>query len=549
MARRRDEVIATAARLLAADGIARVSRRDVAKSLGVPTRAVSRIARSRSDLLTQVLQTLPFPPVAQALQKRSQRPSLPAMQTLLTAARDLLGAPAAAWDAREIQAMALARYDAALAAVVQQRLDMRRNAALALVRELRVAGGVDSAIDDEAAALHVMAVGLGLSVIAGASTTWRAPEGWAALTARLLESLASTDPPEVRPGPDAVIWRARTTIPRSPTAFARLLRTIALLNVAVVSSFSAQQRDEVQVVDFILEAPRELDRASLMQALSAVATEVLVARGTADDVQDVATRVLNRAATLVAHPDAAPQAVADLVLADSYEVTPASAGDDSGEHTMRLQWRLDTHVVVHRRGAPFTPTERHRASALLALVAALAEDRDGDDGYGWQCELRDGSQVWIRLSRPDDMDGVAAMHERCSDRSRYHRYFTPMNTWRELHLRRISGGHRGATLVASADSGDIIALGNVFPLGPEDESGAELAVIVDDAFHGQGLGTAMVAHLIDVARRLQFTSLTAYVLSDNRPMIALLESTGLAWQISHDHELGHAVLAMIAPLD
>lgn len=43
------------------------------------------------------------------------------------------------------------------------------------------------------------------------------------------------------------------------------------------------------------------------------------------------------------------------------------------------------------------------------------------------------------------------MHKRCSKRSRYHRYFTPMNSWRDENLRRISGGDRGATLVATND--------------------------------------------------------------------------------------------------
>lgn len=290
-----------------------------------------------------------------------------------------------------------------------------------------------------------------------------------------------------------------------------------------------------------------------MQALESVAVDVLVARGAPDDLDDVATRVLERAAALVADPDAAPQAVADLVLADSWEVMPASEGDDSAEQILRVQWTLDKHLVLRRRGAPFTRTERMRASALLAMVAALAEVQGVEEGYGWQETLKDGSTVWIRLSRPEDVDKVGAMHARCSERSRYHRYFTPMNTWRELNLRRISGGHRGATLVATDERGDVIALGNVFPLGPEGESGAssgaEIAVIVDDAFHGLGLGKLVVGHLIDVARRLEFRTLTAYVLGDNRPMVNLLESTPLHWEISHDHELGTSVLAMIAPLD
>ena len=140
------------------------------------------------------------------------------------------------------------------------------------------------------------------------------------------------------------------------------------------------------------------------------------------------------------------------------------------------------------------------------------------------------------------------MHERCSERSRYHRYFTPMNSWREGNLRRISGGHRGATLVAANDEGEIVALGNVFPEGPIDEGGAEIAVIVDDRWHRHGLGREMLTRLVDVARRVSFDTLTAYVLYDNQGMVAMLSTLPLDWQIERDGDLGASVLCMRAAL-
>jgi hypothetical protein len=59
----------------------------------------------------------------------------------------------------------------------------------------------------------------------------------------------------------------------------------------------------------------------------------------------------------------------------------------------------------------------------------------------------------------------------------------------------------------------------------------------------------MLLRLVDVARRLSFDSLTAYVLVDNRGMVALLESLPLQWEIGHDRELGASVLSMRAPLE
>lgn len=545
----RERILAAAAELLAERGIASIGRREVATATDLPARTVSEIGPTRSDLLRVVVESLPFPPISEALQQQAQQPSVPAMQALLTAAREVLGSPAAAWDTREIQALALARYDPALGAVVQHRLDQRRAALTEVVRQLRGSGAVDDTIDDDAAALHLLAVGLGLSVIAGASTGWNAPSGWTGLSARLLESLAAVELPTAGPAAEVRTWRARVTISTSPTALARLLRILALMQVTVVTVLGAQHANGEQLVDLILHAPLELDRESLAQALDSVGGHVIVARGATDDADDIATRVLQRCAALVADPDAAAQAAADLVLADSWEVTAAAEGADTSADVLRMQWTLERHVVLRRANAPFTRTEHDRASALLALVAALAQSRGVEEGYGWSTQLRDGSRLWIRLARPGDAQAVADMHERCSERSRYHRYFTPMNTWREENLRRISGGHRGATLVATSEDGAIVALGNVFPEGPSDETGAEIAVIVDDRWHRRGLGRQMLVRLVDVARRLSFDSLTAYVLVDNRGMVALLESLPLQWEIGHDRELGASVLSMRAPLE
>ena len=545
----RERILAAAAELLAERGIARIGRREVATATDLPARTVSEIGPTRSDLLRVVVESLPFPPISEALQQQAQQPSVPAMQALLTAAREVLGSPAAAWDTREIQALALARYDPALGAVVQHRLDQRRAALTEVVRQLRGSGAVDDTIDDDAAALHLLAVGLGLSVIAGASTNWNAPSGWTGLSARLLESLAAVELPTAAPAAEVSTWRARVTISTSPTALARLLRILALMQVTVVTVLGAQHASGEQLVDLILHAPLELDRESLAQALGSVGSHVIVARGATDDADDIATRVLQRCAALVADPDAAAQAAADLVLADSWEVTAAAEGADTSADVLRMQWTLERHVVLRRANAPFTRTEHDRASALLALVAALAQSRGVEEGYGWSTQLRDGSRLWIRLARPADAQAVADMHERCSERSRYHRYFTPMNTWREENLRRISGGHRGATLVATSEDGAIVALGNVFPEGPSDETGAEIAVIVDDRWHRRGLGRQMLLRLVDVARRLSFDSLTAYVLVDNRGMVALLESLPLQWEIGHDRQLGASVLSMRASLE
>ncbi|NQW71446.1 MAG: TetR family transcriptional regulator, partial [Actinobacteria bacterium] len=61
----RDRILAAAGELLAARGIARIGRREVAKSADLSVRAVSEVGRSRSALLRAVVESLPFPPISE----------------------------------------------------------------------------------------------------------------------------------------------------------------------------------------------------------------------------------------------------------------------------------------------------------------------------------------------------------------------------------------------------------------------------------------------------------------------------------------------------
>jgi RimJ/RimL family protein N-acetyltransferase len=544
---KRDRVLEAAADVYSQRSVVNAGRRDIARQADLPLRTVSAVGKHRVDLLRVVVEGLPFPPVARHLLDQATEPAEPALQALLRASRDVLGDPAAAWDPLELQAMIAAPYDEEIRAVVAHRLNQRWDAAVEVIRQLR-GSTVDEAVEDDSAALHMIADGLGLAMLSPIAPRWSDGQSWTALVARLLVALAPDEGEEAGDPDSAITWRARVAIGTSPTELARLMHAVSIIRVRVVSLFTAQVSDRQQLVDLILTSPREVDRATVVQGISSVGTDVIVTRGVVDDSADVATRVLHLCARLAQDPEAAPKAAADLVLADSWEVATAAVGEDSSAKILRLQWTTERHVVLHRVKAPFTKTERNRASALLALVSALAEVRGEPDSFGWRENLDDGRAISIRLSRPEDMTGVEEMHDRCSPESRYQRYFTPMNEWREDNLRRISGGHRGATLVVTDVHDRIIALGNVFPVGPQETDTAEFAVIVDDAWHGAGVGMRLTHHLIGVARRMGFTRLVAYVLADNTGMLALLDRTDLAWEPTDATDFGDNVVALAASL-
>ena len=545
---KRERILQAAATLYEEKGIAETSRQQVAHAAGLPTRSVTAFADSRSALLARVVDDLPFPPTSQRIQAQAADGSEPPMQTILTAARDALGAPASVWDVIELQAVTLAPFDDALADVARERVGMRWGAAQAVLKQLRGEGAVDPTIEDDAATLFLLAIGAGIALLDGLTPAHVDVSAWERLTARLLESLAAADPPATDYDGPKVPWRIRVVAPSNPSATARVLRIVALLKADVITLFTHAQSDDTQLVDMIVSMPADTSRDAITQALASVSHRTIAARGLPDDEDDLVTRILDAAAQLIEHPERAPRAAADLVLADSWTVEPATEGADSSADVMRLQWTPDHHVVLRRKDSPFVTVERARASALLRLVDAVATAPAGSGGFGWVEPLTDGTRVTIRLARPEDAEAVAEMHSRCSDQTRYQRYFAPVTDWREDQLRRIAGGHRGATLVAQDAQGSIVGLGNVFPDRPGDTETAEIAVIVEDAWQGRGLGSRLLLHLVELARRQGFAEVTAIVLTVNTGMIRLLERLPLSWTRAQDEDLGPSVVRLTASL-
>jgi GNAT superfamily N-acetyltransferase len=138
----------------------------------------------------------------------------------------------------------------------------------------------------------------------------------------------------------------------------------------------------------------------------------------------------------------------------------------------------------------------------------------------------------IRVLRGDDAGALAAMMTRCSTRTRYLRFHGVVTEIPPAYLRRCLGGEHMALVAetstntgadSSADTGrdistgtDIIGLASIGPVFEEPDV-AEVAVIVEDRWQGQGIGRALVAALVAkagvavVRMELCRTSLLTYV--------------------------------------
>ncbi|WP_027660203.1 bifunctional acetate--CoA ligase family protein/GNAT family N-acetyltransferase [Salinispora fenicalii] len=140
--------------------------------------------------------------------------------------------------------------------------------------------------------------------------------------------------------------------------------------------------------------------------------------------------------------------------------------------------------------------------------------------------LSDGTTVQLRPIRPTDAPGIVAMHSRFSERTRYLRYFSPYPRIPERDLRRfvnVDHHDREAFVVLASDQ--IVAVGRYERLGPA-ATEAEVAFVVEDAYQGRGIGSVLLEHLADAARRVGIPTFVAEVLPANNAMLRVFADFG-----------------------
>jgi AcrR family transcriptional regulator/GNAT superfamily N-acetyltransferase len=538
-------IVEAAAELFMENGYSETKLAMVAERAGVTARKVKQVAGSRAQLFSQVLATTPQSDAASRVAAAAADPAAaPPVSVLIDVASDAFASPERNWSLVELEALTLAHTNDGVAALETARLRSRHANLTKVTQQTRRAGGIDGRIDDDAFVHFALALSAGLAVIDPVSEGRPTQVSWNTLMARIGAAFA---PPGFLLSADHAAtapWRLRIDIPDQPGGLSVLLSTLDTLHVYVVAFYVLDSHDGDRTIDLTLMAPDTVSAETLLASAMTVGRHGYVMKGSPQDGGDLPTRVLDDATELVTNPGSAPLAAATLVEADRFEVADATEGDDDATDVLRLQWTADQHVVLHRDWAPFARAEKTRASALLRLAGSIASVSGEAEALGWIEPLNDGGTIWIRLARPEDSEAVAAMHERCSEQTLYRRYLTAVGEWRDVTLRRLTGGHRGATLVAMSEDGTIVGLGHVFPESPLDSHTAEIAVIVEDAYQRCGIGTRLVRHMLELAERLGFVEVVGTLLAQNKEMLRVLDATRLDWS----RQVQGGVLTLRAPL-
>jgi RimJ/RimL family protein N-acetyltransferase len=150
--------------------------------------------------------------------------------------------------------------------------------------------------------------------------------------------------------------------------------------------------------------------------------------------------------------------------------------------------------------------------------------------------LRSPGGIQIRPIRSDDGERLRASHARLSPETRYRRFLgvKPELTAADIRYLVDIDGSDHVALVATVDD-DIVAVARFVRLA-DDPRAAEFAIVVGDAFQGQGLATVILTRLAACASRRGIERFVATVLSDNRAIYRLMER--LAAGPLHEHRLG-----------
>jgi RimJ/RimL family protein N-acetyltransferase len=155
--------------------------------------------------------------------------------------------------------------------------------------------------------------------------------------------------------------------------------------------------------------------------------------------------------------------------------------------------------------------------------------------------LADGRQVVVRTLGSGDATALETALERASRDDLRRRFLgTPPPVDVLVDRLRTADGVHDYAVGAFDDAGRLVAVAQFDRL--DDAPSAELGIEVAEDWQRAGLGTCMLERLLDVARRLGITRLTATYYADNLAVRRLLRRSGRVVASGIEQGEGYSVL-------
>ena len=160
--------------------------------------------------------------------------------------------------------------------------------------------------------------------------------------------------------------------------------------------------------------------------------------------------------------------------------------------------------------------------------------------------LRDGRRLEVRALKPEDRAGMLEFVGRMSEQSRYYRFFAPKSTFTEseiAYFMNVDFVNHVALVGVLEEAGRPVIAGSGRYIVSQPGC-AEIAFGVDDAHQGLGIASALLRHLVAIARTARLEALQAEVLSKNASMLKVFEKSGLELSTTSEQGVLHVTLRL-----
>lgn len=166
--------------------------------------------------------------------------------------------------------------------------------------------------------------------------------------------------------------------------------------------------------------------------------------------------------------------------------------------------------------------------------------------YSAQEMLRDGRKLEIRAFRPEDRTDFLSAVDRIGPRSRYLRFFTLKPHFSEAEkafFLNVDFDKQVALVALMEEAGRKVIVGGGRYVGMQQGKG-EVAFVVIDEYQRQGIGSALLRHLVRIAQARGLDKLVAEVLSENRSMLKMFEKCELPMTVTRNSDVIHVTLQL-----
>jgi acetyltransferase len=189
------------------------------------------------------------------------------------------------------------------------------------------------------------------------------------------------------------------------------------------------------------------------------------------------------------------------------------------------EWAPGSVVIqlrpVDRNPKRWTARRTRRYFSLAHAGADRLERLLNDDSPAEEHDLPD---LTIRPIEPRDSEELRGLFWRMSPESRYFRFLSPLTHPAETCLHRLAEvDHRDRDALVATIDDHVVAVAR-YDRDGADPTHAEVAVVVEDAWHRHGVATALLCALTELATARGVEHFTAIVAADNRAVSRLVRS-------------------------